>query len=343
MLQDDQSPQLGRIQSISVRNVWSTEGRHFTPWLAKPENLALVSDVLQLGSLAVESVEHSVGEFYADIVARDEDNNLVVIENQFGSSDHDHLGKALTYLAGVTKAKKLIWIAERIREPHRAVIDWLNTNTPEEAAFFGLEVELLSIDGSSPAPRFNVVCKPNNWRRRASRQATSGEWTEDKRWYFAYWSKFAALLEERRTQHWIREIPTSQWWGGGMGRTGFNVYAMVRRTVGEIRVDLQIADDIANVALAQLMASRGEIEAQVGEVLTWTEPPRPGKRAYVSVGTNQFDPNDETQWPAQHLWLLERMEAFRTAFLDRIARLTLAKGQVDEEMEGDEAVSVLGS
>ena len=179
--------QLGTILPVNIRTVWEHEGLHFTPWLARPDNLALVANALQLGSLMLEGMEVRVGEFFADIVARDEQDNLVVIENQFGNSDHDHLGKALTYLAGVAKAKKLVWIAERVREPHRAVIDWMNANTPEDVAFFGVEIELLRIDASRPAPRFNVVCKPNNWSRRAARQAASGDWTEDKKWYFAYW------------------------------------------------------------------------------------------------------------------------------------------------------------
>jgi hypothetical protein len=318
-------PQLGTIVPVNIRTVWGNEGLHFTPWLARAENLALISNALQLGSLTLEGTEVRVGEFFADIVVRDEQANLVVIENQFGNSDHDHLGKALTYLAGVTKAKKLVWIAERVRDPHRAVIDWLNANTPEDVAFFGVEVELLKIDASCPAPRFNVVCKPNNWSRRATRQATSGDWTEDKKWYFAYWSAFAALLEEKRAEHWMRPIPSSMWWGGSMGRTGFNLYAFVRRSADELRVDLQIAHNIAQDAFRQLVAQRADIDRESGSALTWTEPP-PGKRAYISAIATHFDPNDEKQWPEQHQWLLDTMEAFRSVFRDRIAQLVLNVG-----------------
>ena len=324
MPQDDIPQLLGTFESVSIRDVWSHEGLHFTPWLARPENLALLAEALQLGSLTPEDTEVSVGEFYADIVARDEQGDLVVIENQFGNSDHDHLGKALTYLAGVAKANKLIWIAERIRDPHRAVIDWLNANTPEEAAFFGVEIELLRIDASRPAPRFNVICKPNDWSRRATRQAASGAWTEEKKWYFAYWSAFAALLEEKQAKHWMRAIPTSRWWGGNMGRAGVNLFAVVNRKTRELRVDLEITDSIAPVAYPQLFAQRAEIERKMGQALKWLEPQSAGKRALISVSTMQFDPNAETQWPQQHQWLLDEMELFRAAFRDRIAQLELA-------------------
>lgn len=242
-----------------------------------------------------------VGEFYSDIVTRDEQDNLVVIESQFGSSDHDHLGKALTYLAGVNKAKKLVWIAERIRDPHRAVIDWLNTNTPEDVAFFGVEIELLRIGSSHPAPRFNVVCKPNNWSRRATRQAASGGWTEERKWYFTYWSGFAALLEDKRAEHWMRDIPASMWWGGSIGRTGFRLFATVRRSVREVRVELSVADNVAPEAFRQLVAQRDDIEREVGCSLTWQEP-EPGRRANISESTSEFDPNVEQQWPQQHQW-----------------------------------------
>ncbi len=315
-------PQLGTIELVRMSDVWETEDRHFTPWLARPENLALMSNALQIGSLTLEGTEVRVGEFFADIVARDEQDDWVVIENQFGDSDHEHLGKALTYLAGLDKAKKLVWIAERIRDRHRALIDWLNTNTPEDMAFFGVEVEVLRIDNSRPAPRFNVVCKPNTWSRHATQQARSRDWTEENKWYFAYWSKFAEFLEERRAQHWMRAIPTSMWWGGGsMGRKGFNLYATVRRSAHELLVELQIADAIAQEGFGQLVAHQADIEREIGEALTWRAPPQPGRRARIFASTTQFDPNDEKHWPQQHKWLLDKMEAFRGAFRDRIARL----------------------
>lgn len=219
-----------------------------------------------------------------------------------------------------------MWIAEHVRDPHRAVIDWLNANTPEDMAFFGVEIELLRIDASRPAPRLNVVCKPNNWSRRATRQAASADCTEDKKWYFAYWSAFAALLEDRRAEHWMRDTPTSMWWGGSMGRTGFRLFATVRRAAGEVRVELSVAENVALEAFRQLLAHRAETEREVGGALVWQEPQRAGQRANISVSTTEFDPNDEDQWPQQHQWLLDKMEAFRGAFRDRIAQLALNVG-----------------
>ena len=150
-----------------------------------------------------------------------------------------------------------------------------------------------------------------------------GHAEKDKKWYFAYWSAFAAILEDSKAEHWMRAIPTSMWWGGTMGRTGFNLYAFVRRTAHEVRVDLQIADKIAQQAFGQLMTHRADIEREIGGAITWMEPLQPGKRAQISASTKQFAPNAEKQWPQQHQWMLEKMEAFRAAFGGRIAQLAL--------------------
>lgn len=158
-------PALARLVSVEVRSVWPQEDKHFTPWLAQSENLALLSDILELGPLAVEGTEVAVGSFFIDILAKDAAGAGVIIENQFGPTDHTHLGQIMTYLAGQNGPAAVVWIAERFREEHRAVVDWLNANTPDAANFFAIELEVLKIQSSPPAPWFNVVAKPNNWSR----------------------------------------------------------------------------------------------------------------------------------------------------------------------------------
>jgi hypothetical protein len=122
-------------------------------WL-KP-NVKLLGDALDI-ELEVEAVEHWVGPFRADILARatDETEHRVIVENQFGRTNHGHLGQILTYLAGIEGAKTIVWIAEPIQPDHRAAIDWLNANTIEEFSFFAIEIELWRIGASAPAPKF---------------------------------------------------------------------------------------------------------------------------------------------------------------------------------------------
>jgi hypothetical protein len=131
-------PSLGRLLQVGLREIWPGEAIQFTPWLALPENLGLLGSTLGL-QLIAERTEAAVGGFSADILARNAaDNSVVVIENQLEQTDHTHLGQILTYLAGLD-AKTVIWIARRVRDEHRAAVEWLNTNTSEIFRFLRLK------------------------------------------------------------------------------------------------------------------------------------------------------------------------------------------------------------
>ena len=142
----------GRLEKVPLRDGWKSESGDFTPWLARPENLKLLSQTLEL-DLALEAQEQKVGPFRADILCRDIDgDSWVLIENQLERTDHSHLGQLLTYAAGLS-AVSIVWIAEKFTDEHRAALDWLNEKTPGEINFFGLEVELgkLGIRRSPPS------------------------------------------------------------------------------------------------------------------------------------------------------------------------------------------------
>ena len=151
---------LGRLQRVQLREAWESESGDFTPWLAQSENLSLLGEAIGL-NLELEAQEKGVGLFRADLFCKDTaSDSWVLIENQLERTDHSHLGQLLTYAAGLS-AVTIVWIAERFTEEHRAALDWLNEKTGEGINFFGLEVELWRIGNSPLAPKFNVVCKPN--------------------------------------------------------------------------------------------------------------------------------------------------------------------------------------
>lgn len=150
---------LGQLSRVSARSAWPHEAHEFTPWLAG--HVGLLGEAVGL-SLDLREREHRVGRYSLDLLLCDKDERVVIVENQFGQTDHDHLGKLLTYCAG-TEAAVVIWIAEELNEEHVAALEWLNENTIQGVGFFGVELELLQIDGSRPAPNFRVVVQPNEW------------------------------------------------------------------------------------------------------------------------------------------------------------------------------------
>ncbi len=134
--------QLGKLERISdLRRIWESEATHFTPWLAREDNLALLADTIGL-DLELEAQEKSVGPFRADILCRETANNSwVLIENQLDKTDHNHLGQLLTYAAGLNAAT-IVWIAKRFTDEHQATLEWLNEVTGDEINLFGLEIKL---------------------------------------------------------------------------------------------------------------------------------------------------------------------------------------------------------
>lgn len=189
---------LGRLERVKLREAWSTEAQDFTPWLAREENLAILSETLEV-ELQPEAQEKSVGPFRADILCRNADDGgtWVLIENQLERTDHLHLGQLLTYAAGLN-AVTICWIAASFTDEHRAALDWLNEITDERFHFFGLEVELWRIGDSEPAPKFNLVSKPNDWRRSVIEIVDPDRTSPLRRQRYAFWTQSDEAFGNRR-------------------------------------------------------------------------------------------------------------------------------------------------
>ena len=135
---------IGKLKKVELRKLWKGEATDFTPWLAKEENIAALSEEIGI-ELEVISEEQSVGPFRADILCKSTiDDTYVLVENQLEKTDHNHLGQLMTYAAGL-EAVTIVWIAKKFTEEHRAALDWLNRITDEEIRFFGIEVEAFQI------------------------------------------------------------------------------------------------------------------------------------------------------------------------------------------------------
>lgn len=228
--------QPGRIERVDLRTVWPHEAHHFTPWLA--ENIDLLNEKLPFDIDSTER-EASAGRFSVDLVGdaireRGEPGK-VIIENQFGQTNHDHLGKVLTYLAAY-EAQAVIWIAEKARPEHAKAIQWLNDKAEVDAYLF--QVEAIRIDDSRPAPVFTQLIGPSalSLQAKADRKRDSVRDLEVR----AYWTILLARVAEacRSLKAWQGvSIPKGQWASEKVPGAD-HAYWVLRTTKGETFVDL---------------------------------------------------------------------------------------------------------
>ena len=184
---------LATIDKVDLREVWPNEAADFTPWLA--ENIAELGGALGM-DLAVQAREAPVGTNRLDLLASDGSGRTVVIENQLGITDHNHLGQLLTYMAGFD-ANVIVWIARNFRDEHAEALSLLNRRTGEDTEFFGIEVELWSIDKSRPAVNFKLVTAPNEWGKQTTSNPPAGTSERSER----YRDFFQGLIDTLREEH----------------------------------------------------------------------------------------------------------------------------------------------
>lgn len=319
---------LGRLERIeNLRAVWDNEAGDFTPWLAQEENLALLGETLSL-DLALEGTERGVGPYRADIVCRDVDTeNLVLIENQLGQTNHKHLGQIFTYGAGLN-AVTIVWIASEFTDEHRAALDWLNEITSTNVNFFGLEIELWRIGNSPLAPKFNIVSKPNEWTKGIVNPP--GDLTETQELQLAYWHRFCGLVDQTAREIKSRTPQPQHWMNFAIGRSKFRLMTFANTRDRRIGLALVLTGPDAKPHFYLLQEQQEEIEAEVGAPLDWREMPAQ-KSSRVFLILHNTDPADRDDWPRQHAWLLEQLKSFYAAFAPRVKGLDAAEYGLEEE------------
>jgi hypothetical protein len=322
---------LGTLASVDVRSHWANEAAEFTPWLAEATDIAKLGEAIGL-ELEVEHTEVAVGPFAADILARvSATGGYVVIENQLSKTDHDHLGKAITY-AAVLGAKTVVWVAPNLTEEHRKALDWLNDNSSDDLSFYGVQLELWSIDGSAPAVRFNVVCRPADMVRHVAAVA-HGEISESKKLQFEWWSAFRDALLAKKA------VPSAQsprpqfWYDVALGRTGIHISATANTFDKRIGLRVYMMGRFgAASALAQLLEQRAQIESEIGTPLVWD--PNPTASDKVIATHLDADLTRRDKWPEYLEWLVNMTIKFRRVFGPRVKALVMS---VQEESEPADA------
>ncbi len=323
---------LGTIEKLDVRSVWPNEATDFTPWLAKEENIQHLSKAIGI-ELEVENMEVAVGPYSADILARDSaTGRFVVIENQLEKTNHDHLGKLLTYSA-VLDADTIIWIAKEFTDEHKKSLDWLNDKSSDDVAFFGVRLELWKIDNSKPAFQFNIVCRPTEINRSTAIGLSGKELSETKKIQLEFWTAFRDALSETKQVSSLQKPRPQYWHNVSLGRTGIHLSNIANTSDNRIGVRVYMVNRYnSSAALAQLSEQKTEIEKEIGEKLIWN--PNTDALDKVIVLHHKADLKKKDKWPDYIKWLVEKTILFRKVFGPRITELNLnSESQQDEPSE----------
>ena len=323
---------LGQLVNVDVRQQWPHEAVDFTPWLAREDNISALGRTLGL-ELETERVEVAVGPYSADILALDSTGDYVVVENQLTKTDHDHLGKSITY-ASVLGARSVIWVAPFFTDEHRKALDWLNDHTTDELAFYGVQVELWSIDDSKPAVRFNAVSRPAEIVRQAT-ATKSGDLSDTRRLQLEWWTAFRDALLNDGVVPSGRTPRAQYWYDVPLGRTGIVLSNIANANDGRIGVRVYLRERHGgNYVLEQLTADRLAIEDEIGQSLEWN--PNPDNKDKVIGIYRDADLSDRGRWNEYLKWMVGMVRRFRDVFGPRVRGMDRPKphdfqGQTSDE------------
>ena len=301
---------LGKLQEVDIRKLWNHEQYDFSEWLSKAENLELLNEAIGLTLSEVEK-EVYVGSYRCDLVGTDETTgDKVIIENQLEMSNHDHLGKIITYASGLD-AKVVVWIVKEAREEHRSAIEWLNNNTPEKLSFFLIEIHAYQIGDSLCAPKFEVVEKPNGFIKNAKTQSGSGDYNKSQCERIEFWTRFNEVLVERGKPFNVRKPTTDHWYDIAIGTSEAHVSLTLVNKDGCVGVELYINDN--KDLFDKLYAQKDEIEQKLGLDPEWQR--LDGKKAarilYRMPGLN-FD--DHSNYDSLMNEMIDKAVLFSTVF-----------------------------
>lgn len=301
---------LSKLEEIKdLRTVWPHEALDFTPWLSQDDNINLLADAVGL-DITVDETESSVGDFNVDILASETGTDRkIIIENQLEDTDHDHLGKLITYASGKS-ADVVIWVVKHAREEHKAAIEWLNNHTDDRIGFFLCEIKLYRIGSSEPAVKFEVIERPNDWSKEIKKKEGT---TDTQQQRYEYWVAFQehAFGDAQFSKAFKRRKPsTDHWMNFSVGSSACHIAVSQIQKRNELDVELYIPED--KELFQSLLQNKDTIENESGLQYDWRELPE--RKASRIVITKSVDFGDKGQWGTQFAWIEETMLKMKKAF-----------------------------
>lgn len=257
---------LGKLVEVDIRNVWKHEQYDFSKWLATEENINELDDTLNLTLTDVET-EKFVGNYRCDILCKDEiTGKVVLIENQLEPTNHDHLGKIITYASGLD-ASVVVWLVASAREEHASAIEWLNKHTDDDVSFFLVEIHAYKIGDSEPAPQFKIIEQPNDFVKSVKAISKNSDISDTEKKRLEFWTQFNEVLEERGKPFNRRKATTDHWYNVAMGSSECSISIDLVNKEHKIRVGVWISDN--KNLYDNFYNNKDEIEAKCGFSLTW--------------------------------------------------------------------------
>lgn len=322
-------PELGRIEEVDIRELWTNEAADFTPWLAYQGGLELLGDAL---GLTFVSAKHEVpaGANRADVVCMEESDQdrliKVVIENQLKKFDHRHLGQALTY-ANTLQAGICIWIAKEFTREHRSFVEEHNATPARKVDCYCVRVSAYRVDNSNPVPEFKVVVRPDS--RIPTDLYTVPSQVVAKPGLHAPFENGVSVIEEfmARLQSDLNRRGYSAGWGKKLNDETRHLLVDIGHGIARIavargrmrtRVRLHMYRKGHKALYYRLERYKDSIETDVGETLDW-RPPN-AVRSSIDLGRDT-DHADRSMWDEEIAWCLSKVDLFLEVFKWRLNAL----------------------
>lgn len=305
---------ISRLQEVDIRKLWKHEQYDFSAWLAEDENIELLNEKLGL-TLVDINTEAYVGAYRCDIVAVDETTGIkVIIENQLENSNHDHLGKIITYASGLD-AKVIVWIVKEARDEHRSAIEWLNNNTVQDINFFLIELHAYQIGNSDYAPMFQIVEQPNDFIKEQKGKKSTDTMNKSQSERLGFWTLFNDHVVERNKPFAIHKASSISWYNIAVGTSQAYISVSLVNKDSYIGVELYIASN--KELFDKLYAEHEKIEKELGFEVDWQrlDNAKASRILYKISGLN-FD--DHSNYDALIEEAIDKVLIMRDVFKNRL-------------------------
>lgn len=311
---------LGKLEKVDLRNVWKHEAIDFTNWLAESENLSLLSDEIGI-DISLIQTEANVGKFSVDILAEEEQTGRkIVIENQLETTDHDHLGKIITYASGFD-AEIIIWIVREVRDEHKQAIDWLNEHTDENINFFVIKMEVWKIGDSSYAPKFYIVSQPNDWAKAVKKTNNKlSHITETGLLQLEFWEKFREFAQNKGSTLRLKKPHPRMFYDINFGNSDAHIGLNIYSKSNQISCEIYIPN--SKKLFHELEMRKDVIHQELNQKLVWME--LPTKKASRIRTFNDGNISNTDEWEKYFAWLLNEAELLQQIFSKHIQEIKKA-------------------